>query len=30
MLKGVNKSIVEINDTGNMYFEKMGAKNPCE
>ena len=22
MLKGVNKSIVEINDTGNMYFEK--------
>ena len=22
MLKGVNKSIREINDTGNMYFEK--------
>ena len=23
MLKGVNKSIVEINDTGNMYFERV-------
>lgn len=22
MLKGVNKNIVEINDTGNMYFER--------
>lgn len=22
MIKGVNKKVIEINDTGNMYFEK--------
>ncbi|MBQ5910779.1 MAG: hypothetical protein IIW94_02060 [Clostridia bacterium] len=37
MVKGVNKQIIEINDTGNKYFEKVllfvapGKKDlPCE